>query len=191
MSLDHYRYEPKKIEIFTTEILNETLLSPYYKQYINSLSLSEDDKLLDFCCGNGSLAKVVKKHHPKVVIFYSDISKRWINLAKIKLKRFANTTKLNFELLLNERITKFDKILVHFVIHDFPKELQIEVIDLLAANCRKDGLIYLREPINKKHGIELYELINLLELNGKFDYTYTKKNVPLIGKEIDVVCQKR
>jgi len=189
--LRNYKYEPNKLEVFTTEILGSTVLQFYYKKYIKSLELKDNEKILDFCCGSGSLAKNIKRLNPKSKLFFSDISIRWHNLARIKLDKFSKVGSVSFSSLIDSIYQKYDRIIVHFVIHDFPNKLHADIFKVLIANCKSGGVINIREPLNDNHGFKLFQLINQLESLQELTYDYEIRDIPLIGKVVDVLCCKK
>jgi hypothetical protein len=46
---DKYIYEPANLEIITTEMIANTLAKPYYRSFVEKLSIKTDDKVLDYC----------------------------------------------------------------------------------------------------------------------------------------------
>lgn len=69
-------------------------------QSVEALSLRDNFKVLDLCCGTGDLGKIIKKKFPKVQVFGVDFSRNMLKIASRKNKNIeyheADATKLPF-----------------------------------------------------------------------------------------------
>lgn len=186
-----YTFEPTKLEIILTRLIGKTLLTGYYSEFVAGLEIQTNDKVLDYCCGGGfisqKIAKKLQKQQGQLV--YADVSEKWLKYVakKTKLYKIAVGSQLRH---FNNWIMggEFDKIVVHYALHDFPLKYRIMVFNQLVKNLKRSGILFIREPIGKKHGIKLYELINLIEATKKLSYQYkiTKKFVR--GEFVDIRC---
>lgn len=184
-----YTFEPAGLEVIMTECVGNTLMRGYYSDLVNSLGIQGSDKVLDYCSGSGIISKKIAKKLKDGQLIFADVSNVWLEHASKKLKAYkaAKAVRLNcFGGKLEDG--EYDKILVHYAIHDFPQKYRIEIINQLADNLKGDGILYLREPLGEKHGFKLHELVNLIESIKRLSYEYEIVKKPLIGEFINVKC---
>ena len=182
-----YIFEPSQMEITITELAGNTLAKPYYRKLAEKLGAAVDDKVLDYCSGSGIIAKEILKRLGQGQLVYADVSEKWLLHAAKKLKHNKNA--------MREKIRDFqgkisggeyDKILVHFSLHDFPKEYRLLIINQLVANLKLTGRLYIREPLSITHGFQLHELINLLEYTKKLSYEYKIAKNRFVGECVEI-----
>ena len=142
-------YNPSRSEIAYTNFTHFVLRS-YYKRFVKSLELQPNDKVIDFGSGTGFLAKQISK---KLVgqdswISCVEISEKWNNIARKKLRRFTNVDfycGMMYELDMKENY--YDKIVIHWVLHDVKKEHREKIVKSMSRCLKKGGLIVLRDPV--------------------------------------------
>lgn len=161
-----------------------------YRDYINSLNLKGNKKVLEVGCGGGNLSRFLAKKLFTGRLICIDDSNYWIGVAKSRLKDFRNIKLKLLDILnLNER--GFDIIIIHFVLHDIPKEKRNKLLNVLRVRLKKGGLIFIREPTRKNHGISSKEIDYLMK-QGKFSKLSSKErySFPLRSKIYEAVFQK-
>ncbi len=186
-----YIYEPSSSEVLLTKIVGNTLLFPYYKNFVEGLEFNVRDNILDYCSGSGIITKLIAKRHKNGFVTFSDVSERWLDYSKNALKGYSNTKSMRIKNIngpVGDEL--FEKVVVHFVIHDFVKEYQPLAINQIIKSTKINGIIYIREPTNYSHGISVYQLINLLESHNNISYKYKIKKIPIVGEVIDFICKK-
>ena len=122
------------------------------------------------------------------VVMYGKIicienSNYWTLKAKKRLKSFENIEfKLEDILNLDEQ-NCYDLAIIHYVLHDIEKNKRVEMISKIKNSLKNKGIIYIREPTRKEHGIsyqEIEEIMNLNHLIKKF--SHENYSFPLKGK---------
>ncbi len=86
---------------------------------------------------------------------------------------------------------EYDIILLHFSLHDFPKEYRPDIVGQLAENLKPAGRLRIREPLGGSHGIRLHEIINLLEHTKKLDFEYKIVNSVFLGTYADIAATRK
>jgi SAM-dependent methyltransferase len=186
-----YTYEPTPAEMVLTELVGNTLLSGYYRDLVRGFDLPGTARVLDYCCGSGIIAaKIATQLRAGGRLVVAEVSERWLCRAAGRLQRFpgaacAHLTGLQGRILGGD----YDAIVVHFVLHDFLAQLRPLVLQQLLQNLRGQGTLYLREPLGERHGMQLFELINLLEATKNLDYDYQVRRQALVGCFVDIRCR--
>lgn len=184
---ENYAYEPSRMEVLITSLVGSSLAQPYYSELVKGMGISPGDKVLDYCSGGGNIAREISKYLLHGQLVYADVSEKWLSQTAKKLmySRYS----------LGERITGFtgklsggeyDKILVHFSLHDFPGRYRLMIINQLIDNLKPGGRLFIREPLDESHGILLYELINLLEYTKRLSYEYKIVKSRFAGEYADI-----
>ncbi|MDF2545985.1 MAG: Methyltransferase type 12 [Anaerosolibacter sp.] len=184
-----YVFKPSKLEILLTESLGYTLLQRYYTNFVTYLGIKGNEKVLDYCSGSGFIAKRVAHRLNDGQLIYGDISSRWLKLAEKKLWKY----KLAKGLLIHDFTDQieeggYDKIIIHYALHDFPADYRMPILKQLIENLNKEGILFIREPVGIEHGMQICELINLLEKNKELVYEYNIATRWVMGAFIDVRC---
>ena len=160
---------PSKREIKLNVFATCYLMAPSYKNYINKMNLSGHEHVLDFGSGAGPSASYIANKLSKGdgELTCLDISPTWMTVIKARLADYNN---INFilgditQLEIEEGI--FDKILIHFVLHDIDQNIRNAVISNLATTLKTGGKIYIREPSSDQHGMPSKEIQQLMRDNN-------------------------
>lgn len=107
----------------------------FIKEYIQ-----ENDKILDFGCGNGRLIELIKDK--KVTYLGVDVCKKFIKIARQKYPQHKfKVIKLNADFGFKQN-DKFDSVFSIGVFHHFPKGKTREIIlQRLRASLRPNGFL--------------------------------------------------
>lgn len=184
-----YNFEPSEIEIWLTNFVGHTLLRKYYESFIRSLAIDENDQILDFGCGSGIISKKIAQSLKSGHLTYIDVSSKWLSITKRRLRTNKNTKGYqinNFTSQFSD--VRFDKIIVHYTLHDFPRIYLKPIIKQLLGHLHTTGSLIIREPIDIKHGISLYEIRQLLEC---FDDVMPKYQIhcnEIMGDSVEIIC---
>jgi ubiquinone/menaquinone biosynthesis C-methylase UbiE len=149
-----YTYEPPKLEIMLTECIGNSLLRGYYSSFAAKLGIQKYDRVLDYCSGSGIITKEIAKRQTNGLLVYADVSRIWLEHVSRKLEpyKWAKQAYLcDFNSIVSEG--KFDKIVLHFSLHDFPPQYRDLIINQLVRNLKSGGCLFIREPIGEKHGL--------------------------------------
>lgn len=125
----------------------------FIKEYIQ-----ENDKILDFGCGNGRLIELIKDK--KVDYLGIDVCRKFIKIARQKYPQHKfKVIKLNADFGFKQE-RKFDSVFCIGVFHHFPKgKLRKAILQRLKANLKPGGLLIitvwdLKRPKYKKYFLE-------------------------------------
>lgn len=185
-----YKFEPSRLEIWLTNLVGHTLLYKYYEDFVRSLNIHENDRILDFGCGSGIISKKIAHKLISGNLTYIDVSKKWLNVAKRRLESNGNTVGY----LINDFTSQigegeYDKIVVHYTLHDFPRVYLNLIINQLIEHLHINGSLIIREPIDIKHGIPLYEINKLLEYFNNVSPKYRIQCNEIFGDYAEIICK--
>jgi ubiquinone/menaquinone biosynthesis C-methylase UbiE len=174
--------EPSNWSVYMQQALRPISKKYLYGSYVNGLPLRPNFKVLEFGSGIGAMAELLARRLYEGELTCVDISDRYILKARKNLRDYPNTTLYKGRLMNLELLTgELDAINIHFVLHDVTKgnreKLVSEMYDLLIP----EGKIYLREPLNKNHGIDLQEIKNLFLDAGFFPLYEEVKKIRIFG----------
>jgi SAM-dependent methyltransferase len=159
-------YEPPVLEIRITLALGMTLLSPYYHRFARDLNLRGDERVLDFGSGSGICSRHIAarlKHGGQLACV--DISQGWMKVIRKTLRRYNNVSfHLGHITEVDLPDSAFDRIVIHFVLHDIPATERLGVMYSLARRLKPQGRLIVREP--QGHGFTLEELNQLTVAAG-------------------------
>lgn len=186
-------YDPSKSEIAYANFTH-FILRIYYKQLVKSLELQPDDKVIDFGSGTGFVAKLMSK---KLVgqdswISCVEISEKWNNVARKKLRRYPNVDffcGMMYELDMKENY--YDKILVHWVLHDVPKEHREKIVKSMSKRLKKGGVIILREFVGSHHGMPESEIRELMTKAGMIEVKSKMVKHRIVGTTMYATFEKK
>ena len=155
------------------------LYDPYFKTY----ELKGNERVLDFGCGGGagsrSLLKILNKDGHLTSV---DISRYWIDKTKKRLAGYDNVTCIEGDIReLDIPDSSFDVISVIHVIHDIAPVERKSVISVISQKLAKRGVVYIREPVRKSHGIAIEELRALFDISGLEEISYKITKSEYIG----------
>ncbi len=155
-----------------------------YCPYYNSFDLKGNEKILDFGCGGGNgskcLANLLNKGGHLMCI---DASPYWIRKAKKRLQKFANVEcKAGDIRELNLTDFSFDGITIFHVIHDISPVIRKQIMNVLTLKLKRDGELFIRERIEKSHGMPVSEIRDLLSAVGLKEIEYKVTRSEYMGK---------
>jgi ubiquinone/menaquinone biosynthesis C-methylase UbiE len=141
----------------------------YYRNFVHSIELKGDEKVLDFGCGPGAASKFIaiklEKGGGELTCF--DISEKWISRAKKRLSRFSNVEYYVEDMRTwEEKDGYYDTVLIHFMLHDIPRSERPEVMKALARKMKTGASLIIREPKKEDHGIRTEEIEELMKNNN-------------------------
>ncbi len=149
--------------------ISGTIRDARYRDFVSSLNLDANYKIMNFGCGPGAeakyIAEVLSTGNGQLTCF--DISQTWIDVAKIRLKNYTNIEFVCGDITAVELTEdSYDAIVIHYVLHDIPTDIRQKVIDALKKILKPEAKIFILEPAGKEHGIQAEEIKQLMTLSG-------------------------
>lgn len=181
--------EPNSIEIGMTLGFGLTVLSPYYQSFVESVSLTGHEKVLDFGSGSGLCARHVARRlqrrggHLDCV----DASHRWMEALQKSLK---SSDHVSFHLgeLDNLSLGKqsYDVIISHFALHEISRERLPGILYSFSQLLNNRGRVIFREPLDAM--IEA-ESLKLMAKSSGLRVTSINESKLLIGHVLEGVLK--
>lgn len=174
--------KPSYLEVF----LHYVVAGPMYKTYFANLGLQGNEKVLEFGSGFGAasrhIARTLSKGSGRLTCV--DTSESWMKVAKRKLKPFCN---IDFRLGEIETLpiqdSSYDAIVMHFVLHDIEKSSRQEKVHTLAGKLKRNGKLFIREPIKEGHGIPPDEIREIMQKSALRESGF-KMTKTLLGRRM-------
>ena len=151
----------------------------FIKKAISSMSINQNDRILDFGAGTGRNALLMNNYlSGKGEILGLEISELMIAQFKKKTEKFHNIN------IINQRIDqpfefekKYDKVFISFVLHGFPFEIQKNIIQNAFYALKDNGefiILDFNEFIMDK--TPLYFRIPFKIIECKYAFEYVERN---------------
>jgi ubiquinone/menaquinone biosynthesis C-methylase UbiE len=140
----------------------------YYGSYFQSFGLKGDEKVLDFGCGGGAgsrcLLKLLNRGGHLTCI---DISNFWVERAKRRLRKSENAECRAGDIRkLDIPDSSFDVITTIHTLHDIEPTERQAIVDALSRKMKPGGVLLIREPTKKSHGMPIEEIRTLMSNAG-------------------------
>ena len=163
-----------KYEVF----VSGTILRPAYHNFVKSLNLTGNEKILDFGPGAGGeavhLAEVLRDRKGSLTCL--DISHTWLEVVKYRLSGYRNIEYIKGDIVnINIPVDSYDVIVMRLVLHDIPVDQRNPVISKLYRILKPGGSLFIYEPITTSHSIDENQM-KVLFTNAGFNEKYFKKN---------------
>ncbi len=161
--------DPSKTTILVHEFFWFKIQKGYYREFVKSMDLKGDEKVLDFGCGPGAASKFIaltlEKGEGELTCF--DISEKWIARSKKNLSQFSNVEYYVEDIRKwDEKNDYYDTVVVHIMLHDIPRSERPEFIKALAQKMKVGASLIIRETAKEGHGILPEEIQELMTTNG-------------------------
>jgi ubiquinone/menaquinone biosynthesis C-methylase UbiE len=178
-------FEHPSILFFFEDILKNLIGGfLFYNRYFNTFELKGDERILDFGCGGGVGSRFLASRLNKGgYLTCIDTSSYWMTKAKKRLGKYTNVKCILGDIReLNIPDSSFDVISTIHVIHDIDPAYRADIVNILCRKLILGGLMFIREPTKKSHGMPINEIQTLLsnaglkEIGHKIDKTeYSSK----------------
>jgi len=160
--------DPSKLEVAVILLGSRLYRRFVYKPFVERIGLRGNERVLDFGAGWGDVAFYAA---PKLTrggtMTLLDISSTWQQVAKKRLKRFSNLSFVNADIFAaGIPEGSYDVIVVHFMLHDIPRQERGGIVQELARKLKPGGYLYLSEPTVKSHGMPIDEIQELMRAAG-------------------------
>jgi len=148
-----------------------------YNRYIRSFGIRGNENILDFGCGGGTGSKCLSKHmNENGHLTCIDTSNYWIKRAEKKMNKYTNVECLLGDIReLNIPDSSYDVITIMHVVHDIEPANRQNTINVLSQKLKRNGSLFIWEPIKKSHGMAVSE-IQLLFKNANLKEVENRQN---------------
>ena len=155
-----------------------------YGPYFSTFGLRGDERVLDFGCGGGagsrSLLKFLDRRGHLTCV---DTSSFWIDKARKRLSKYDNVECRAGDIReLDIPDSTFDVISAIHVIHDIPPAERQDTVKALARKLKAGGILFLREPTKRSHGMPIEEIKVLLSEAGLKETEHKEAKSEYIGR---------
>ena len=169
------------IEDILKGLIGEPLL---YAPYIKTFGLQGNEMVLDFGCGGGAgsrcIANLLNENGHLTCV---DISRYWIRKARKRLGKYSNVEcKLGDIRKLDISDSSFDVISAIHVIHDIVPAERQDIVKALSRKLKAGGSLFIREFVNKPHGMPIEEIQVLFSNAGLREIEHKETKSEYMGK---------
>ena len=129
-------------DTFLRVMMKETQLK---SQLIRQLNPTDNEKILDFGCGTGTLMLMIKKTRPGCAVFGIDIDSQVLEIAEKKSYREG----MDIHLIKYDGISlpfaneSFDKVVTSFVLHHLSTEEKFKIFKEIYRVLKKSGELHI------------------------------------------------
>ena len=188
--MSHYEFKEYDFEhpsiLFVLEDMLKGLIggSLLYYPYFRTFRLRGNEKVLDFGCGGGAgsrcLANLLSEDGQLTCV---DVSSYWIRKARKRLERYSNVECKSGDIReLDISDSSFDVISAIHVIHDIAPAERQDIVKALSQKLKAGGVLFIREPTKKSHGISVDEIQTILSLAGLKEIEHKETKSEYMGK---------
>ena len=185
--------EPGRVEVLLQCALNNHVLSPLYRRYVDQMHLRGDERVLDYGSGGGAAARHLAR---RLVaggghLTCMDVSERWQAALRRVLRSWPD---VSYRLGDVRRMAlpdgSFDVVLVHWMLHDVPPSDRPSVVAELARLLRPGGRLFSREPTSARHGLPAAQVRELFSAAGLTESLATEGKAAVLGEYYRAVWVK-
>jgi len=156
----------------------------FYNPYFKTFALRGNEKVLDFGCGGGAgsrcLANLLREGGHLTCV---DISRFWIGKAAKRLEKYSNVECISGDIReLDLPDSSFDVISIIHVIHDIAPADRQGTVAALSRKMKQGGLLFIKERIEKSHGMPVDEIRTILSDAGLKEIECEETRSEYIGK---------
>ena len=184
-SFEEYDFEHPSILFILEDKLKGLLGGPLlYNPYFKTFGLKGNERVLDFGCGGGAgsrcVANLLSKGGRLTCI---DASSYWIAKARKRLDKYANVECEAGDIReLDIPDSSFDVISTIHVIHDIAPAERQDIVKTLSQKLKAGSLLFIKERIDKSHGMPVEEIRTLLSGAGLEGIEHNETKSEYIGK---------
>lgn len=188
--MSDYKFEIRDFEhppfLFVLEDMLKNLVGVplFYNPYIKTYGLKGNERVLDFGCGGGIGSRCLVSYlnqggHLTCV----DISDYWVEKARKRLAKYSNAEcRVGDIRELDIPDASFDVISIFHVIHDIAPAERQDTVKALSRILRAGGIIFIREPTKKSHGMSVDEIRTLFSVASLKETSFKEKKSEYMGK---------
>jgi len=155
-----------------------------YNAYFSNFGLKGFERVLDFGCGGGASSRCLANLlHEDGHLTCVDTSRYWITKARKRLEKYSNVECKSGDIReLDIPDSSFDVISVIHVIHDIAPAERQDIVKALTRKLKGGGKLFIRERIEKSHGMPVAEIQSLLSDAGLKEIEHKETKSEYMGK---------
>lgn len=178
------------LEVIITWMAMRIAGTSVYKNFADNLGLEGREKVMDFGCGLGTVAKYAAALIPDGNLVCVDISEKRLATCRKNVKKYVNVECLAADLdSLRLQEGTFDVIYCHFVLHEVNESELTETLERIFRWLRLHGKLIYREPV--KDSVRMRHLDAVLQDIGFVRESARIIDIPLMGTSIEAKYEKR
>ena len=169
---------------FVDAVFMHGLMKSAYKKFAGTFDLKGSEKVLDFGGGTGALSRhVAERLQDGGSVVVLDASEGWIKRGRKRLRRYRNIEFIaGDQNTLSQMKADFDVITIHFMLHEIDKAQRQEAVIALSEALKPGGVLYIREPTSRSHGMLAAEIIDLMANAGLRKITTSEGRAFPVGR---------
>jgi SAM-dependent methyltransferase len=184
--------EPSRTEVLAGRYINNVVLGPLYRRYVDEMDLRGDERVLDYGSGGGAAARhLAARLRPDGHLTCVDVSTRWQETLRKVLRAYPEVElrcgDIRAMCLPGE---SYDVVLVHWMLHDVPPRDRPAIVAELARLLRPGGHLFSREPTGSRHGMPAMQVRELFAGAGLAETFATKGRAAVLGEYYRAVWTK-
>lgn len=167
--------------------LYRSIMEQYYSQFVSSLRIGSNERVLEFGCGRGDMSVHIcdTLSGGKGALFIYDKNSERIKEAALRLHEKKNIKALlNYSDLMKIEERSIDRTIIHFVIHEMGKEMSEGFMDDISLLMKMGALLDIKEPTGGREGVSALNLRTLVENSGFRVYNEEECQMPLGGRAL-------
>ncbi|MCD1295088.1 hypothetical protein CUJ83_08765 [Methanocella sp. CWC-04] len=160
--------EPGSLVVLTFRLAN-IFGTPYYKNFVKSIGLKGNEKVLEYGSGAGNVSRHIARSLLKGDghLTCVDISRVWLGVIKKALKKFPNVDyKIGDISGLDLKDGHYDIAVIHFVLHEIDEGDRQDKVNVIVKKLNMGGRIVIKEPINEGHGMPAEDIVKIMKNAG-------------------------
>jgi ubiquinone/menaquinone biosynthesis C-methylase UbiE len=185
--------EPSRLEVVLQCAVNNHVLSPLYRRFVDQMRLGGDERVLDYGSGGGAAARHLAKRLTAGggQLTCMDVSARWQAALRAVLRDYPEVEYRQGD-VREMRLpgASYDVVLVHWMLHDVPPCDRASIVAELTRLMRPGARLFSREPTSVKHGMPAEQLCELFAGAGLSETLATEGKAPVLGEHYRSVWTK-
>jgi len=140
-----------------------------YRSYADQLDLQGDENVLEVGSGTGALSKYIARRllAGGGTLTCVDTSAALLDIARRRLGSLPHVEFRATEVAdPSVADNAYDAAVIHFALHDVPRQERPALVNALAAKLRDTGTVFIREPTKAHHGMSGDEIRELMKQAG-------------------------
>lgn len=177
--------EPGRAEVLLQRAINNHVLSPLYRRYVDEMHLRGDERVLDYGSGGGAAARHLARRLAAGGgrLTCMDVSVRWQAALRRVLRTWPDVEyRLGDVREMALPDGGFDVVLVHWMLHDIPPADRPSIAAELARLLRPGGRLFSREPTSARHGMPAAQARALFSATGLTEALAAEGKAVVLGE---------
>jgi SAM-dependent methyltransferase len=133
--------------VLADSIIGNRIRAKAYTRWVTGLGLKSTDRVLDVGVRGGAEARHIAPLVDKGSLTCLDIDGRWLDVARKRLRRFANVEYVEADACEWERPARYDVAVMHHVLHEIPSDSRAEAVQRIREDLVGGGRLCVCEPV--------------------------------------------